>query len=177
MKRFPRRSTPAVLVALVVLAACALVTTVAVRQVLGQPPWVDPRAVFDARWSDPTVVLAAVVCVLVGVCLLLCALLRGTPTVLPLRDDDPETERAVGSGATRRSLRDTLRTAAASVDGVAAARLVLTDRAVTATVTTHRASTNGLADAVIAAVEHRLDRVGPATRPGVRVRVRSGRTR
>lgn len=179
MKRFPRRSAPAVLVALVVLATCVLVTAVAVRQVLGLTPWIDTRAVFgalhDTRWTDPVVTLAATACVVLGVVLLLCALLPGTPTVLPLRDDDPGTDRAVDSGVTRRSLHRALRTAASSVDGVTTAGIALTRRAVTATVTTDRTTTAGLADAVRAAVEERLDRIGPVTRPAVSVRVRARR--
>ncbi|GAA3001130.1 DUF6286 domain-containing protein [Actinokineospora diospyrosa] len=181
MTRFPRRSAPAVVVALVLFAACALVTTVAVQQLLGRTPWVDPRAVFgalrDARWSDPAVAVVASVCAVLGACLLLCALLPGTPVVLPLRDDDPDTDRAISSGVTRRGLRRVLRSTASSVDGVASARLVLTERAISATVTTHRVITDGVADAVRAALEHRLDRIGQAARPTVRVRVLSGRAR
>ncbi|PPK65104.1 DUF6286 domain-containing protein [Actinokineospora auranticolor] len=176
MTRFPRRGAPAVLVALVVLSACALVTTVAVQRVVGWTPLVDPGAVLGAlraaRWTDPAVVAAASVCVLVGAGLLLCALLPGTPTVLPLRDDDPRIDRAVRSGATRKSVRRVLRSAASSVDGVASVRLLLTGRAVTATATTHRAITDGLADAVRAAIEDRLDRIGQAGRPAVGVRIR-----
>ncbi|GAA3872955.1 hypothetical protein GCM10022243_42620 [Saccharothrix violaceirubra] len=181
MKRFSRRSVPAVLVALVVLAACVVVTVVAVRQILGLTPWIDTHAVFRAlhgtRWTDPVVVFAAAACVVLGVVLLLCALLPGEPTVLPLRDDDPDTDRAVDSGVTRRSLRRVLRTAASSVDGVTAARLVLTRRAIIATVTTDRTSTTGLADAVRVAVGKRLDGLGPMTRPPLDVRVRDRRVR
>ncbi|ATE55787.1 DUF6286 domain-containing protein [Actinosynnema pretiosum] len=181
MKRSSRRSAPAVLVALAVLAACAVVTTVAARRILGLTPWIETGALFaalhGARWTDPVVTLAAAACALLGAVLLLCALLPGAPTVVPLRDDDPDVERAVSSGVTRRSLRRALRATAASVDGVNAAGLVLTRRAVSATVTTDRTSTAGLADAVRAAVEERLDRLGPAGRPEVGVRVKARRTR
>ncbi|WP_309114613.1 DUF6286 domain-containing protein [Saccharothrix sp.] len=181
MKRLPRRSTPAVLVALAVLAVCVLVTVVSVQQALGLASWIDTRAVFgalhDTRWTDPVAVLAAVTCVVLGVVLLLCALLPGAPTVLPLRDDDPDTDRAVDSGMTRRSLRRALRTAASSVDGVTTAAIALKRRAVTATVTTDRTTTAGLADAVRAAVGQRLDRLGPATRPTVAVRLKARRAR
>ncbi|ACU36730.1 MULTISPECIES: DUF6286 domain-containing protein [Actinosynnema] len=181
MKRLPRRSAPAVLVALAVLAACALVTTVAVRQAFGLSPWIDPRAVagalHGARWTDPLVVLAASVCAVLGAVLLLCALLPGAPTVLPLRDDDPDSDHALESGVTRRSLRNVLRATASSVDGVTTAKLALTRRAATATATTDRTGTTGLADAVRVAVAERLDRVGPLDRPTVTVRLKAGRAR
>ncbi|MER5261830.1 DUF6286 domain-containing protein [Actinosynnema sp. NPDC002837] len=181
MKRLPRRSAPAALVALAVLAACVLVTAVSVQQVLGLAPWIDTHAVFgalhDTRWTDPVVVPAATTCAVLGVVLLLCALLPGPPTVLPLRDDDPDTDRAVSSGMTRRSLRRALRAAASSVDGVTTAAIALKRRAVTATVTTDRTTTAGLADAVRTAVGERLDRLGPVTRPTVAVRLKARRAR
>ncbi|MGW6443199.1 DUF6286 domain-containing protein [Lentzea sp. NPDC055074] len=180
MTRLPRRSTPAVLVALTVLAVCVLVAVVSVQMILGQDPWVDPRALFgalhDTRWADPVVTLTAAACVVLGAGLLLCAVLPGRPTVLPLRDDDPDTSSTVDSGTTRRSLRNVLRTAASSVDGVTATRLDLGRRTVTATIRTDRTITEGLADAVRGALENRLDHVGPAARPAVVVRVRARRT-
>ncbi|SDG71121.1 MULTISPECIES: DUF6286 domain-containing protein [Lentzea] len=181
MKRLPRRSTPAVLVALTVLAACVLAAVVSVQTLLGQDPWVDPRAVFaavhDTRWEDPVVALTAAVCVVLGAGLLLCAVLPGNPVVLPLRDDDPDTRSTMDSGVTRRSLRNVLRTAASSVDGVTAARLTLGRRTITTTVSTDRTITDGLAAAVRGAVENRLDRIRPAIRPAVVVHVKARRTR
>ncbi|MDX3659703.1 DUF6286 domain-containing protein [Streptomyces sp. ID05-26A] len=181
MTRLPRRSTPAVLVALTVLATCVLVAVVSVQMILGEEPWVDPRALVgalhDTRWADPVVTLTAAACAALGAGLLLCAVLPGKPTVLPLRDDDPDTRSTVDSGATRRSLRAVLRTAASSVDGVTATRLDLGRRAVTATVRTDRTITDGLAATVRGAVENRLDHIGPAARPAVIVRVKARRTR
>ena len=56
MKRRPRRSAAAVLTAVVLLAACALVATVAIQTILGETPLIGYRAAADAlhttRWAD-----------------------------------------------------------------------------------------------------------------------------
>jgi len=98
---------------------------------------------------------------------LLAAILPGAPTVLPLNGDPA----GMDSGATRRSLRTTLRAAASTVDGVSATKLRLGRRKVAAVVRTNRTNTTGLDDAVRAAIEHRLDQINPANRliPTVKV--------
>ncbi|WP_409494093.1 DUF6286 domain-containing protein [Amycolatopsis sp. cmx-11-12] len=173
MKRRPRRSVPAVLVALVVLAGCVLAATVAVQTIIGEKPWVSYDAVatalHDTRWSDPLPAIAGGVVALIGLLLLVTAIVPGRPTVLPL-------EGGPDSGASRRSYRSTLRTAASTVDGVAAAKLKVKRRGIVSVVTTGRTNTAGLADAVRAAIEHRLAQIGPATVPAVRVRVKATRS-
>ncbi|WP_410599828.1 DUF6286 domain-containing protein [Amycolatopsis sp. lyj-90] len=173
MKRRPRRSLPAVLVALVVLAGCVLAAAVAVQTILGEKPWVSYDAVasalHDTRWSDPLPAIAGGVVALLGLLLLVSAIVPGRPTVLPL-------EGGTDSGASRRSYRSTLRTAASTVDGVSAAKLKLKRRGIVSVVTTGRTNTEGLADAVRAAIEHRLSQIGPATVPAVRVRVKATRS-
>lgn len=175
MKRRPRRSTPAVLTALVLLAACALVAVVTIQMIIGASAWVDYRSVATAlhgmHWNDLGTALAGGVLVLVGLTVLLAAVLPGVPTVLPLGGDPI----GMDSGATRRSLRSTLRTAASTVDGVNAAKLRLRRRKVAAVVRTSRTNTTGLDEAVRAAMEHRLDQINPADRPNLTVKVQTTR--
>ncbi|HEV7978593.1 DUF6286 domain-containing protein [Amycolatopsis sp.] len=173
MKRRPRRSTPATLTAVVLLAACAVVAVVAIQTILGETPWLSYKTAADAlhgaRWNDLIPALAGGGAVLLGVVLLLTAFLPGRLTVLPLEGE-------LDSGASRRSYRSTLRTAASTVDGVSGAKLKLKRRKVFAKVTTGRTTTDGLADAVRAAIEHRLDQITPALRPTVKVKVHAARS-
>jgi hypothetical protein len=175
VKRRPRRSTPAVLTAIVLLAACVLVAVVAIQMIIGEPPWVDYRSVATAlhgtRWNDSVTALAGGVLALAGVLMLIAAILPGAPTVLPLSGDPA----GMDSGATRRSLRATLRSAASTVDGVNTAKLRLGRRKVVAVVRTNRTNTTGLDDAVRAALEHRLDQLNLANRPIPTVRVQTTR--
>lgn len=176
MKRRPRRTTPAVLVAVVGLVACALVAVVAIQMILGRAPWVDYRTVAGALhgtdWNDPVPAIIGGVTAFVGLILLLAAVLPGKPTVLPLRGSDT----AIDSGASRRSYRNTLRAAASTVDGVSGARLTLRRNTVTAAVNTQRTNTDGLAEAVRAAIEDRLEQITPAVRPKVKIKVRAVRS-
>ncbi|MEC3982533.1 DUF6286 domain-containing protein [Amycolatopsis sp. H20-H5] len=172
MKRRPRRSTPATLTAVVLLAACALVAVVAIQMIVGETPWVSYRAVADAlhnaHWNDLVPAIAGGVAALLGLILLLAAILPGKLTVLPLDGD-------LDSGASRRSYRSTLRTAASTVDGVSGAKLTVKRRKVTTKVSTGRTNTEGLAEAVRAALEHRLDQVSPALRPKLKIKVQAAR--
>lgn len=173
MKRRPRRSFPAALTAIVLLAACALVAVVAIQMILKQTPWVSYRSVADAlhnaRWNDLIPAVAGGAAALLGSVLLLVAILPGKLTVLPLQGE-------LNSGASRRSYRSTLRTAASTVDGVSRAKVKLKRRKVTAKVSTARTTTDGLADAVRGALEHRLDQIAPAVRPTVKIKVHAARS-
>jgi hypothetical protein len=173
VKRRPRRSTPASLTAAVLLAASAFVAVVAVQTILAQKPWVSYRSVADAlhnaHWNDLAPAIAGGAAALLGLILLLAAALPGKLTVLPL-------EGGVDSGASRRSYRSTLRTAASAVDGVARAKLKVKRRKVSAKVTTARTTTDGLADAVRTAIDRRLDQIAPAVRPNVKIKVHAARS-
>jgi hypothetical protein len=176
--RRPRRSIPAALTALVLLAGCVLIATGAIELLAGQRPLISYAAIANAahraHWNDLALAFVGGVAALLGLILLLTAILPGTPTVLPMQTAD--TDAPMDSGASRRSLRSTLRAAANSVDGVAATTLTLRRSAVAVTVRTHRTNTEGLADAVRSAIGHRLDQITPATRPTVRVKVTTTRS-
>ncbi|UOZ04890.1 DUF6286 domain-containing protein [Amycolatopsis sp. WQ 127309] len=173
MKRRTRRGVPATLTAVVLLAACVVVAVVAIQMIAGATPWLSypsvARTLHDAHWNDPVPAVAGGVSALLGVILLLAAMLPGRLTVLPLEGE-------VDSGASRRSYRSTLRSAASTVDGVSRARVKLRRRSISAEVTTGRTNTDGLADAVSRAIERRLDQLTPVARPAVRVRVHAARS-
>ncbi|SEF38436.1 hypothetical protein SAMN05421837_12167 [Amycolatopsis pretoriensis] len=173
MKRRPRRSTPAVLAALVLLAASVGAAVAAVQLILGQRPWIGYDSVAGwlhaQHWNDLVPAVAGGVAVLLGLILVLAAVLPGKLTVLPLRGQ-PE------SGASRRSYRSTLRAAASGVDGVSGTKLTVNRRKVSARVRTERISTDGLSEAVHAAISHRLAQIAPATDPAVKVKVKATRS-
>jgi hypothetical protein len=173
MMRRPRRTIPAVVTALALLAVCALTAISAIQLLADQRPLISYAAIADlahtTHWDSLAVAAAAGLVMLIGLILLLAAILPGRPTVIPLQATD--TGAAMDAGASRRSLHSTLRAAANAVDGVAATTLTLRHRTVTAAVRTQRTTPEGLAEAVRAAINHRLDQISPATRPAVRVRV------
>ncbi|MFD9212799.1 DUF6286 domain-containing protein [Streptomyces sp. NPDC087659] len=172
MKRRPRRTVPATLTALVLLAACVLTAIVAIQLIAGQSPLISPQSVIDSlhgsHWNDTAVLGAGVAAVLLGLLLLLASLLPGKPTVLPLTGE-------VDAGVTRRSLRHALRSTAAGVDGVTRARVRLRRRTIVARIRTDRTNTTGLTEAVRAALDRRLDDIAPSNRPASRIRLRAPR--
>jgi hypothetical protein len=173
MMRRPRRTVPATVTALVLLSVCVL-TAISVIQILAdQRPLISYAAIADlahtTHWNSLAVLTASGLVMLIGLILLLTAILPGRPTVFPLRATD--TGAPIDAGASRRSMRSTLRAAANAVDGVTTTTLKLRRGTVTAVVRTHRTTPEGLAEAVRAAIDHRLDQISPAARPAVRVRV------
>jgi hypothetical protein len=165
---------PAAVTALVLLAICALVTTALVQRLLGERPVVSYETVATrvhaTAWNQLPVLVGGGAAVLAGGALLFAAVLRGRPVVLALTSEE-----GIDAGTPRRGLKRSLQAAAASVDGVAGAALRLGRRRVRVKVRTNRTNREGLADAVRAAVEGRVERVGLVEVPEVRVRVRGGR--
>ncbi|HEX7302066.1 DUF6286 domain-containing protein [Lentzea sp.] len=172
MKRRTRRSLPASLTALVLLGAGVVTTISAVQHLTGDRPWLDITAIASAlhsvQWTDQITLVAAAVVAVLGLVLVLAAVLPGAVTVLPLAGT-PD------SGITRSGYRSALRTAANDVDGVSAAEAAIGTRRVTVRATTARTHTEGLTDAVRAAVETRLDELAPSRRPAVVVKLRARR--
>ncbi|WP_351224480.1 DUF6286 domain-containing protein [Streptomyces sp. NPDC002133] len=172
MKRRPRRTIPATLTALVLLAACVLVAIVAIQLAIGRTPIISYRSVtgtlHSIHWNDTAPLIAGGTCALLGLLLLLAALLPGRPTVLPLTGD-------MDAGVTRRSLRHALQNTAATVDGVTRAKLKLGRRTIVARIRTDRTNTAGLTDAVRGALDQRLDQVAPLNRPAMKIQLRATR--
>ncbi|MGH3449755.1 MAG: DUF6286 domain-containing protein, partial [Haloechinothrix sp.] len=125
-------------------------------------------------WNEIPVAVVGGAAGALGLLLLLAAVLPGRPTVLPLTETPSESPLDVG--AHRSGLHATLRAAVRSVDGVAGTKLKLSRRKISAKVKTDRTNTDGLADAVRAALEQRLDQIALAQNPQIRVRVASSRS-
>lgn len=172
MKRRPRRAVPAALTALVLLATCVFIAGLAIQLITGTRPWVSYDAVATAlnrtHWDDLGLALAGGGVALIGLVMLLAAILPGKATVLPVAGD-------FDTGVSRRSLYHTLHDAAATVDGVGRAKLKLRRRKIAARVHTERTMTEGLTDAVHAALEQRISQINLAARPAVKVTLRSSK--
>ncbi|AIJ24759.1 MULTISPECIES: DUF6286 domain-containing protein [Amycolatopsis methanolica group] len=177
MKRRPRRSVPAALTALALLAAAVVVAVSAIQTLLGEQPWLSydtaARTLHDLQWTDLPVAIAGLVVAVLGLVLLLAAILPGALTVLPLKANADD----VDAGVCRRSYLSTLRAAASTVDGVAHAKLKLHRRTVAAVVRTDRAKPDGLDGAVRSALTERLEQIQPATPPKLKVVVKAPRSR
>lgn len=175
MIRRPRRGVPAVLTAVVLLAACVLVAVVAVQLLLGEPPWISYTAVatafHEAQWTDLVPVIAGGVAALLGLLLVLAAIVPGRSRVLGLAPDGSTTDAAISRTSLRTTLRD-----AAKVDGVTTAAVTLRRGRVRAVVHTDRTITDGLADAVRAAVDQRVEHIGLARPHQVTVQVKAPRS-
>jgi hypothetical protein len=175
MIRRPRRAIPATLTALVALAVCALVATVAIQLAAGQPPVFSYQTIaanlHRAQWRDLVVAIVGGAVALVGLILLLTAVIPGRAMVLPLGADDTE----LVAGISRRSLLLTLRSAAGAVEGVATVRLALRGRTVAVRAHADRVDDTGIADALREAITGRIAQLSPATTPTIKVRVRPAR--
>jgi len=173
--RRPRRSTLAILVALVILAVMALIATSSIQVLLGRGPVLRFEAIagYATRltWNAPTTLAAAIVAVVLGLVLLYVAITPGNPTVLPLAGGDGRTE----AGVQRRSLATDLTTTARTADGISKATVTVGRSKVTAAVRTPRADTTGISEKVHGLLTDRLAAIAPARTPRIRVRVSSDR--
>lgn len=177
MIRRPRRTLPATIVALVLLAVCVLVAVAVVQHLLGQTPFVgldQLLAVTSTRhWNSASVVAAAVVAAVIGLVLLFAAIRPGRPTVLPLARQDVDGRPGADAGVRRSTLTKDLTTTAEAVAGVSAAEVKARGRRVTATVRVAAAEPAAVPGRVRERLEARLAEIGPASRPRVRVRARA----
>ena len=180
MIRRPRRSVPATIVGLVVLAVCVLVVVAVVQSLLGRQPFVTlPQllAVSGGQtWSSATTITVAIVVAVLGLILLVVALRPGTPTVLPLaRLTDHDGSPIADAGVRRKTLAKDLTTAVSTVSGVTSATVQTGRRAVTARITTASGDPSAVSDQVHERLTDRLAEIGPASSPRVRVQSRRDR--
>lgn len=93
MTRRPRRTLPATLVALVVLAACVLVAVSSIQVLAGRRPLVPLAALArygeHLHWNATAVIAVGAAAAGAGLVLLTAGLWPGKPTVLPLAPTDP----------------------------------------------------------------------------------------
>jgi uncharacterized membrane protein len=179
MKRRPRRSLPAAIVTLLVLGVCVVVAITEIETLVGYPPLVPfPRAASygqGLRFSDLPVIIAGSVAAAVGLILLICGLVPGKHTVLPLSRTETETPRVDSAGVTRRRLAAALRFTLVETDGVAKVRTKLTRRKLKAKVKTERRDPEAVHTACREALERSLALAALAKTPRLRLRVRSTR--
>lgn len=179
MIRRPRRSAPATIVALVLLALCALTVVCVVQGLLGQTPLISLDQLLalgsGQRWNSAVVIAVAIVAAVLGLVLLLAAIRPGKPTVLPLaRLTDADGAPGADAGVRRHTLVKDLTVTAEAVTGVAKATVTARRSRVTAQVTTDAADPTSVPGQVRERLETRLADIGPAPRPRVRVRARRG---
>lgn len=184
MIRRPRRVVPASVVALLVLAAMVLIAWSCVQVLLGRQP-VLPFAELAEQgsamtWDALPVLVAGAVLAALGLVLLACAWLPGTPNVLPLADLDAATDDGpaghVRAGATRRGVHHAVTTAAGRVDGVSGASARIGSRRVRTTVTTSLNDTTALTGQVRTAVDEQLSAIALERAPKVSVKINRTRS-
>jgi hypothetical protein len=188
MIRRPRRVIPACLTALAILALSVVAAVSLVQELAGRPALVPLGALVrharTLRLDSPVMVTAAAVTAGLGLILLGCAVIPGRAETLPLEavagqhlDSRPAAGTYPVAGVSRSGLRTALVATVADVDGVAAVRVRVRGRRVTARVRTELTSIAALREAVSRAAEDRLGQSGLARPPAVRIRVRHLRRR
>ena len=180
MIRRPRRSAPATIVALVLLAICVLVAIAVIQSLLGQQPFVrlEQLVSFTARqrWNGVLTIVVAIVVAVLGLVLLVAALRPGKPTVLPLaRITDRDGSPVADAGVRRQTLSKDLTAAASTVPGVSRARVSARRGSVVAEISTAAADSAAVPGQVKERLETRLTEIGPARTPRVKVRARRDR--
>ncbi|GAA4789235.1 hypothetical protein GCM10023200_24830 [Actinomycetospora chlora] len=184
MTRHSRRTLPALLTALVLVAVGALAATSAVQTLLGRTPLVALDTVTGVlgllTWQAPAVLVAAGVAAVLGLVLLVAGVVPGRTHVLPLATRpagpaDPHGAGVVTGGWHRHDLATRLRRRALAVEGVERASVRVRRSRVRVAARTHRAGTAPVREALTAAVAGDLDALGLARRPRLRVGVSSTR--
>ena len=169
-----QRSVPAVIVAVLLLAASGLVIAQAISIFrTGSLLWWDAPSVADrlhsTQWQDPTVIAAAGVLIVIGLWLLLLAVLPARHTLIELRESDP----AVSTGISESGLRRGLSAAALRVDGVSTTDTRIHRGTATVMARSPLRRSESLPAAVTNAVTDRVAQLDPATPLTVRATVTS----
>ena len=181
MIRRPRRTVPATIVALVLLAICVLVTIAVLQSLTGHQPFVTLPQLLSVtsgqHWNSAAIIAIAIVLAVIGLLLLLVALRPGQPVVLPLaRQVGPDGEPGADAGVRRATLTKDLASVASGVPGVMSASVMAGRRTVTATITAAGSDTAEVPGQVRERLTERLADISPASQPSVRVRVRRDRS-
>lgn len=176
MIRRSRRTVPATLVGLVLLAVSACVAISCVQFLAGRPPLI-PFATLaelgrDATWNNPAVLAGGAALGVVGLMLLACAVLPGIPLVLPLAHHHEHTD----AGIARSSLVRDLTTHAERADGITRARVKVGARVVKVIARTPLRDHSGLAERVRDVLTARLDNIDLAQRPRLRITLAQDRS-
>ncbi|MEU7144813.1 DUF6286 domain-containing protein [Nocardia sp. NPDC046473] len=175
MKRRPRRVIPAIMVAVLLLAACVAVAVSLIQRLIGAHEYLSYDTVaadlHGMTWHDMPVLAVGVAAVVFGFVLLALALWPGRAAVLPLDTDD-----GMSAGVTRGGLRTALRSTAASVDGVSSARIRLRRKGVKVSARTDRAGADGLPEEICETLTRRVQEIGPQPVRRVRAKLHGPKT-
>ncbi|RJQ66480.1 hypothetical protein D5S17_35225 [Pseudonocardiaceae bacterium YIM PH 21723] len=159
-----------IVVALLLIAGCALVATEAFQLLNGQRPLVEyglmASWLHGTTWNSPRVLIAAGGLGVVGLWLLLKAVLPGKALILPL-----VSEEQVSAGVTRRGYANALQ-AAAVVPTADSAQVTVSRRRVRAVVKSSLGTPDTVAEDVRTAVTERLATIHPLRAPRVSVKVK-----
>jgi hypothetical protein len=175
MIRRPRRTVPATIVGLVLLAAAVVVAVSCIQVIVGGRPLVPFSALGalgrDTTWDAPGSLAAGAVLVLAGLVLLLCGLHPGRPQVLALARGDDD----IATGILRRSLEGDLARRVRGVDGITAARVTVGARAVSVHARTPLRERSGLPERIRERITERLDAIDLAHPVRLRVAITADR--
>ncbi|RNL85741.1 DUF6286 domain-containing protein [Halostreptopolyspora alba] len=168
----PSRSWPAFLAGLVLLAVAVLVATEIVSTLAGSPLRLVPvegavALASDTRWNSPATLVVSTALVLLGLVLLAVALVPGRGGHLPLWTGDP----ALSVGLSTAGMRAALAAAAREVDGVERARVRVGRRSVRVRVSSQLRTADGMREAVTDAVRVRIADLAPLRPLSVRTRI------
>lgn len=169
MIRRPRRTVPATIVGLVLLAVSLGVAISCIQLIAGSPPLIPFTSLGElgrnATWNDPAVLADGTVLAVVGLVLLACAVLPGTPQVLALAPGNEHT----AAGVARHSLARDLATRAGHADGITSARVTVRTRVVKVVAHTPLRDRSGLTERVREVLTERLDDINLAQPPRLRI--------
>lgn len=169
----PRRSWPAVIAGLVILAVAVIASAEVISALAGSPLRIIPVGqaadyAGGTRWSDPAVQIASLVLAAIGVLLIIVALVPGQSRWTALRTDDP----ALVVGLARSALRRTVAESAHQVSGVDSVHVAVRRRRIRLLVHTRLRESQTLSDEVTSAVEERLAQLAPLRDLRISTRVR-----
>ncbi|MDP9849461.1 DUF6286 domain-containing protein [Streptosporangium lutulentum] len=169
----PRRVVPSVITAFLMLVIGGLVAAEVISALLGDPLRLVPYDrisgwASSTPWSDPSVLMGALVPALLGLLLVLLALIPGRPRFIPVRTGDKD----LIIGMRPKGFAHALTHAAEEVPGIDHARVKLLGRTAHVRADSFLHDTTGLADAVRQAVTARIATLGPVRDHPVRVKLR-----
>lgn len=158
----PRRSWPAVITGIVVLALAVVSAAEVIAALAGSPLRLIPMEgatgyAAITTWSEPSVQIASAVLALIGLMLIVLALAPGNGYWTALRTDDP----ALVVGLTRPALRRAVAAAAQGVSGVDGADVAVRGNRLRVHARTGLRDSADLPARVTEAVEHRLAELAP----------------
>lgn len=158
----PRRSWPAIITGLIVLAVAVLAAAEVIAALSGNPLRLIPvGAATDyaavTTWSEPSVQIASAVLALIGLALIVVALAPGRSRWTVLRTDDP----ALVVGLTRPALRRAVASEVQEVSGVDDVHVTVRGNKMRVHVRTGMRESRGMPAEVTAAVERRLEELAP----------------